>query len=219
MFLKTFQLYILDKNLFIIILFCILNIISLSFCSESCPYQVSINTKECFNDVLKFDSKEYRAGHFVTYKNGDMIAEFSDDVENDSNEEYGYSRIFYGLKENGRYFFPNDSPTWEIENIGKIDSARGRYESLNRIVFLESDTERNNEFLFSTSSYDSLTELYIIHNQTYIYEKTSTILKKNNFSFRYSMVEVIKDNEVFYFIGFTHSSTDKQLGDRLDIKK
>ena len=106
------------------------------------------------------------------------------------------------MKENGRYFFPNESPTWEIENIGKIDSARGRYESLNRIVFLESDTERNNEFLFSTSSYDSLTELHIIHNQTYIYEKTSTILKKNNFSFRYSMVEIIKDNEVFYFIGF-----------------
>ena len=33
------------------------------------------------------------------------------------------------------------------------------------------------------------------------------------------MVEVIKDNKVFYFLGFTHSSTDKQLGDRLDIKK
>ena len=196
-----------------------MNIISYSFCSDTCPSQVSIGTNTCFNDVLKFDSKKYRAGHFVTYKNGDMIVEFSDDDENDSQENYGYSRIFYGLKENGRYFFPNERPIWEIENIGKIDSARGRYESLNQIVLLENDIERKNEYLFSTSSYDSLTELHIIQNQTYIYEKTSTFLGKNNFAFRYSMVEVIKDNQVFYFIGFTHSSTDKQLGDRLNIKK
>ena len=216
---KTFQSFIHNKHHFFLILFFILNIFSFSFCSESCPSQVSIGTNTCFNDVLKFDSKKYRAGHFVTYKNGDMIVEFSDDDENDSQENYGYSRIFYGLKENGRYFFPNERPIWEIENIGKIDSARGRYESLNQIVLLENDIERKNEYLFSTSSYDSLTELHIIQNQTYIYEKTSTFLGKNNFAFRYSMVEVIKDNQVFYFIGFTHSSTDKQLGDRLDIKK
>ena len=93
-----------------------------------------------------------------------MIVEFSDDVENDPNKEYGYSRIFLWSerKENSRYFFQNDSPIWEIENIGSVDSARGRYESLNQLVITESDIERNDEYLFSTSSYDSLTELHHI---------------------------------------------------------
>ena len=216
---KMIHSFIFQKKNILIFSFFILNIITFSFCSTNCPNQVSIGTKTCFNDVLKFDSKQYRAGHFVTYKNGDMIVEFSDDVENDPNKEYGYSRIFYGLKENGRYFFQNDSPIWEIENIGSVDSARGRYESLNQLVITESDIERNDEYLFSTSSYNSLTELHHFQNQTYIYKKTSDFLSKNNFAFRYSMVEVIKDNKVFYFLEFTHSSTDKQLGDRLDIKK
>ena len=84
---------------------------------------------------------------------------------------------------------------------------------------MENDDERENEFLFSTSSYDSLTELHIIENQTYIYEKTTNFMGKSIFSFQYSMVEVNKDNKIFYFIGFTHSSSESQNGDRLDIKK
>ena len=59
-----------------------------------------------------------------------MIVEFSDDNGNSD----GFSRIFYGLKKDGRYYFPNNSPTYEIDNIGNIGNARGRYESLNQLV-------------------------------------------------------------------------------------
>ena len=215
---KAVPSFIRGLNFIIYVLFIFSNLVILSICS-SCSSPLSIDVTECFNDVLKFDSKQYRAGHFVTYKNKDMIVEFSDDVENDPNKEYGYSRLFYGLKENGRYYFPNESPIWEIENIGKVDQARGRYESLNQLVVTENDNERKNEFLYSTSSYDSLTELHMIENQTYIYDKTSNFMGKSIFSFQYSMVEVNKDNNIFYFIGFTHSSSDSQNGDRLDIKK
>ena len=151
----------------------------------------------------------------MTYKNKDLIVEFSDD--GDSNE--GYSRIFYGLKENGRHYFPNESPTREIENIVGIGTARGRYESLNHLVVTEDDLQRTNEYLFSTSSYESLTELHDMENEKYIYVNTSDFMGKSIFSFQYSMVEVEYNSKIFYFIGFTHSSTDKQNGDRLDIKK
>ena len=76
-----------------------LNLINITFCS-GCAKDTLITNVTCFNDLLKFD--KYRAGHFVTYKNGDMIAEFSDDGDGD---EYGFLRIFYGLKQNGRYLF------------------------------------------------------------------------------------------------------------------
>ena len=79
-------------NAFVIIL-TFSNIISSSHCS-TCSSKNSIFYTTCFNDVLKFDNKNYRAGHFVTYKNGDMIAEFSDDNDNSD----GFSRLFYGLK-------------------------------------------------------------------------------------------------------------------------
>ena len=85
--------------------------INISF-NKKCAKNTLITNTTCFNDVLKFENKYYRAGHFVTYKNGDMIAEFSDD--NGSSD--GFSRLFYGLKKNGRYYFPNNSPTYEIKN-------------------------------------------------------------------------------------------------------
>ena len=75
------------------IIFFLLNTLNLYSCS-SCPNQVLIDNAECFNNVIKFDTKKYRAGHFVTYKNGDLIAEFSDD----GGDTDGFARIFYGLK-------------------------------------------------------------------------------------------------------------------------
>jgi hypothetical protein len=200
---------------FILSLYLISNIINILYC-DGCYNNVLLTDTSCFNNVLIFNSKKYRAGHFVTYKNGDMIVEFSDDG-NDANKD-GYARIFYGLKKNGRYFFPNESPTREIINIGKIDNARGRYESLNQIVVAKNDINRDNEYLFSTSSYDSLTELHNMNTNEYVYAKTTTFLGKLIFSFRYSMVEVKYNNEIFYFIGFTHSNPN-QNGDLIDIQK
>ena len=184
---------------FFIKIFILANIINFSKCSI-CSKKNKIFNKTCFNDVLRFDNKNYRAGHFITYKNGDMIEEFSDDGYLTTD---GYARIFYGLKSNGRYYFPNENPTFEIENIGNVDGNRGRYESLNQIVVTEDDLTKQNEFLFSISSYGSLTELHMINNKTYTFTKTNTFVGETIFSFQYSMVEVEYNSKIFYFIGFT----------------
>ena len=187
--------------------------INFSFSTE-CARNTLITNTSCFNDVIKFDNKNYRSGHFVTYKNGDMIAEFSDDNGNSE----GFSRLFYGLKKNGRYYFPNNSPTYEIANIGSIGTVRGRYESLNQLVVIENDLSRENEYLFSTSSYESLTELHIMENRSYIYDTTKNFMGNNIFSFQYSLVEVNYSGSIFYFIGYTYSYDDNS-GNLLDIKK
>ena len=183
--------------------------------SSTCSKDQLITDKTCFNDVLRFNNQKYRAGHFVTYKNKDVIAEFSgDSVDSDR-----LHRIFYGLKANGRFYFENDSPTYEIEDIGKIDDARGRYESLNLLVVTENDLTRENEFLFSTSSYDSLTELHIINNKSYARTKTTSFVNHIIFSFQYDMVEIEYNSKIFYFLAFTYSSASNRNGDYIDIKK
>ena len=57
-----------------------------------------------------------------------------------------------------------------------------------------------------------------MNTNKYVYAKTTTFLGKLIFSFRYSMVEVKYNNEIFYFIGFTHSNPN-QNGDLIDIQK
>ena len=141
--------------------------------STGCIENVAITDTSCFNDVLVFNSKYYRAGHFVTYKNGDMIVEFSNDGGNSDG-----ARIFYGLTKDGRYYFPNNSPTYEITDIGNIDGIKGRYESLNQLVVTKNDSTRENEYLFSTSSYGSLTELHKMEDRTYTIAKTKTFMDK-----------------------------------------
>ena len=79
-----------SRKHFIQIIFLFLTFMTFSK-SSSCPYQVSIDTATCFNDVLKFSNKKYRAGHFVTSKNKDLFVEFSDD----GGDSDGFSRIFY----------------------------------------------------------------------------------------------------------------------------
>ena len=99
----SFQIHL---NIYIFTLFLFTIQINFSSCS-TCKRDDLINDKTCFNDILRFNNKKYRAGHFVTYKNNDVIAEFSDDGWDNAD---GYARKFYGLKSNGRFYFPNDSP-------------------------------------------------------------------------------------------------------------
>ena len=79
-----------------------------------------MNNEQCFNNILKFDHKNYQTSNFAKNKNGDLVIEFSEDNEISS------SRLFYGLTKDGRYFFKNQSSyTYELninnENIESLD--------------------------------------------------------------------------------------------------
>ena len=137
--------------------------------SSSCITQDNFNTKTCFNDIIKFSNKKYRAGHILTNTNNETIIMFSDDSPGDS-------RLFYALKENGRgFYFDNETVIKEItltsdqyytqDNVNK--PIIGRYESINEFVYLTDDTSRSKQYLFSVSSYYSLTELHDVENNKY----------------------------------------------------
>ena len=79
---------------------------------DNCKIGNIITNEECFNNILIFNSKTYRAGQFAKNKYGDIVIEYSSEA----------SRLFYGLKQNGEYFFSGESHTKVIEDIGTDNS-------------------------------------------------------------------------------------------------
>lgn len=150
---KTIAIYYINL---IFLLFLNLHLI---YCEDiQCKSNPSLQNKNCFNNLLIFNNKKYRAGHFATKKNGDLIIEFSED-----NHRFNCSRLFYGLKRDGQYYFDNNMPTYELNITGGNIVNVGRYESRNLFVSLENDDD--NEYLFSVSSYNSVVELHKLTNQ------------------------------------------------------
>ena len=91
--------------------------------NESCKIGNSINNAECFNNIIKFDDKRYRAGSFAKNKNGDIVIEYS---------AYN-SRLFYGLRNDGKYFFNDES---SIKVIDNIDDDMGAQIAMNLKIYL-----------------------------------------------------------------------------------
>ena len=114
---------------------------------NTCKTNNTISNTECFNNILIFDDKEYKYGQFAKNKNGDIIIEYSTES----------TRLFYGLKSNGEFLFSNENNHVKIiENINGELGISERYESKNIFISLEDDINRDNQFLFSTSVFNSI---------------------------------------------------------------
>ena len=145
-----------------------------------------------------------------------MFIEYSNDE--DGKSEY---RLFYGLKKDGRNYFANDN-AHKIIQIETSESNKGRYESRILFVSLEDDIEKNKQYLFSTSAYNTLTELHDIEEGTYVVKGANSFWKIIGlFSFQYSLMELKKDNKIIYFCAFTQHETDQILvnGKKEDYSK
>ena len=144
------------------LLFIIQIILQINYIKCACANGNAITDTNCFNNLIIIPYY-YRGGQFVTYKDGTMIIEYANDNSEGVNPE---DRLFYGLKKNGRNYFQDDN----AQKIVKIETSltkKGRYEARNILVYLEDDTERGKQYLFSTSAYDTLTELHDIEAGTY----------------------------------------------------
>ena len=197
-----------------IFLYEILLLFDLTFCGN-CKNVSSLKQTSCFNDVIIFNDNNWRAGHAATNKKNVTIVEFS--LDNGENQ----SRLFYGLNQNGRHYFP--------DKYKKIDSMicqdcgssnyKGRFESRNLFVSLNNDTTKSKQYLFSMSSYKSLTELIDIDNPESInYYAWNTVnffeLKLPIFSLEYSLFEIGDNNT--YIAAFIESAGTRKNEDNND---
>ena len=172
--------------------------------NSNCQYcnvgQNSIANTQCFNNIKIFEieNKYYRAGHSSINKNGDIVIEYS----------YLQYRLFYGLKKNGRYFFPNETKEIEIVSDGSIDpEAIRRYESINSFISLVNDINKEKEYLISLSSWKTILELHDLENEQYSLKQTVdfTNTEKGIFSFVFQLLEVQINNQNIYFCIYIYS--------------
>ena len=196
------------KMTHIIFIFLLLAQFSLIACDASCSLGTYLSDSSCFNNVIYFNHLNYRSGHFASKKNGDLVLEYSGDPR-------FAKRLFYGLKTNGRGLF-NDGYIREKD----LPSEHGRFEARNLFVSLKSDGNKEKEYLFSTSSYQSWTELHDLENDNYVYRYSDTFNGKRIFSFVYSLFATTFDN--YYFLLFTSpdsTNSEAEDGKLVVIKK
>ena len=156
---------------------------------SSCIAQDNFNTKTCFNDIIKFSDKKYRAGQILTNKDNVTTVLFSDDSPGDT-------RLLYSLDENGRGFFYGNETVIKKLTLTS-DSYRngykiiGRFECISDFVYLKDDTEKEKQYIFSvTPAFFDITDW-----GRYI------------FSYRFSLFEW-KQTNVYFCVFVQYEGTD-----------
>ena len=128
----------------------------------------SLLNEYCFNDILYFKNKNYQ---FAKNKNGDLIVQLT---ELTKNIELTNSKIFYGLKSDGRYFFSNESYVHKFNiDLGEDTkkNENNNFELSNsKILFvtIKNIDNKENEYLFSINSLNSMVELYDLNSNNYL---------------------------------------------------
>ena len=173
--------------------------------SLSCTPNLPLDYKTCYNriKIFSFEDKHYRAGQFAMNQNGDMIKEYS----------FNSSRIFYGLKKDGKLYYPDETKEVEIENEIIKPEERARYESLNLFISLFDYTNKNKEYLISMSSYISILEFFDIENDNYyIYPAVQFFEHQNGtFSFIFQLLEADYNSKNIYFCIYITSINNDTL--------
>ena len=169
------------------------------YIQNACKYNKSYLNTSCFNDKIEFH-ENFRAGQFETFKDGSLIIEYSEEDSRNSNNS---KRLFYGLKKNGRYYFPNESPFNHLKAYNPLNNGyTGRYESKNKIIYLSRDINREKGYLFSTSEYLTVTELHDIERNISNYWDTVSFWGNEIYSYIFEILNLPEDGENHYICVF-----------------
>ena len=122
------------------------------YINEECLIDNDITKTQWLSSIIRFDDI-YRFGSFAINSKGDMIVEFS--VEHDTSGK----RLFYGLKQDGNYFFKNSDGSETPTKISSINDSSYRCESKHFFISLN-NIEDINEYLISVSIYYGNVELF-----------------------------------------------------------
>ena len=200
----------LQKMYLYLFIFQIMIKINFIFCGD-CSNVENLLTKTCYNDLLIFNDSSWRAGHACTNKKNVTIVEFSRD-------NGGGNRLFYALKDNGRYYFSDFVKSVELSNCEDCTTDnRGRYESRNLFASLIGDSSKNKQYLFSISSYYSLVEMIDIDDPEDIqYHAWETMkffsLTRPIFSLEFSLFEIGETKT--YIAAFIESAGTKKNSEK-----
>ena len=199
------------QNIFLFTLLFTLNQIPRLNCDNVCTVNslIKLEGDSCFNGVMQIFA---RCGQFSVRKDGALLVEFSD----------GTHRYFFGLRKNGRGAFQNEDILMDLNPIkkAKLDGQTeatidARYESKNMLVYLRNDTEQNNPYIFSTSSYIALAELHYfdedfnLSHETWKTTDFFGIFNESRYIFSYQFSLFEGSNNVYYAAYVQYKGTYK----------
>ena len=163
---------------------------------NTCKSSATVTNKDCFTDIIKFDQNVYRAGHAVVTQDNELLIEYSLDADSST-------RLFYGLQSNGRNYFPDDSFVKTI-NVDSHENVKCRYESMNRLVRINSDTLKNKEYILSVSTYRAALELHDLSDFSNTVINSIRYFGHQIFSFEFPLLEAKDGDNYIYFCIFSH---------------
>ena len=183
----------------------------LIYCSEIefkegiCSIENEVIKTQWLNNIILFNDRKYRYGSLAINSKGDLIVEFS-------TEENNGIRLFYGLKQNGNFFFKNSENSGISTKIIKLnygEEALMRYESEN--IFITVDN-KNEEYLISISLYFGYVELYDFQTNNQSFVKTENFTGYNIYTSRSQLIEITSsENKKEYLHVFVGQNKDDLL--------
>ena len=160
---------------------------------KTCAVGNQLTVVKCFNNILYFDfeNRAYRAGSFATNEKGDMIIEYS----------YEQYRLFYGLKKNGKNYFPEGTKEVEITSDTLDSNTIKRLESTNSFVSLKNDTNKEKDYLMSISTGQTILELHDFEKGVYNIKESASVFNSDNGinSYIFQILEAKIDDINYYF--------------------
>ena len=177
------------------------------FDSGDCKIDNSIVNITWLNDIILFDFYKFRFGNFAMNSNGDMIYECSD-------EETKGIRLFYGLKNDGSYYFKEangtEVPTRIITVIDQTQTEEekkypARYESNNIFASIN-----NSEYLISISLHTAMFEIYDLEKKEVSFVPTTDFTDYNIYTYISNLIEIKNGNNKQYLHTFIGRNKDNQ---------
>ena len=127
-------------------------------------------------EIFGENDKSYTKGQFAFNSKGDMIIEYS----------YEGSRLFYGIKNNGKGFFNGEY----IKKIQLNDENEKRYESENIFISLKNNNNDDTQYLLNFGAYVTVVEL--INVEENIEQRENYIIKTTNEVLGNSILSTLK---------------------------
>ena len=162
------------------------------FNSSDCRIANSIVKTQWLNNIIVFGDKNYRYVNFGMFSNGDMVL---------STTTYPKSmiRYFYGLKQNGRPYFSDESTSYANLTSGSDD---GLFESEGSITTIFGDN--NKEYLIVIGKLENLVEIYDFENSKVYYQSVQSEFSSINSvkSLRHCYIPIQSTSSKYYLFGY-----------------
>ena len=170
------------------------------------------------SNLIIFGSKNYRYININSNKNWDLViltTKFTGTGE----------RLFYGLKENGRFLFKNNNfeeYPYLIFNISEEETKdQQKFESESYFIQISNSDNSidENEYYLSMAKADQYTEMFDFENGNNNFIRTRLFFKEEIYSDRWSIFRLNKENNYNYNYLFAAINKENEQKYKLYLKK